>query len=452
MAWRTGSSVVGLGKQALQVPAAIRDIMQSGGENAGLTAASQIVPRTAGGVAATAAMEKAPAIADKLISTPVRIALQRAGGAGKEPVLLEAMARERQLAERASTAARTHQEWLNKAMEVKREQAEVARNVARKQVLDRGIESYGKRLLDNIQQTHENVKTSLNQRWNQLRSHPINRGGVPTVLKDQPLNSTAIADSIETAEKKFLAGSPESIKQFRDLMNFMETKEAPGFMAGSKHGALNPITWDEGRIHYSALGDRMFSGDLPGNVRAAIRYVRDEGLGSQLHEVAGKAGAGQQYSSLLKDWSQYEHDWRDMSSVTTGGGSPLARAKMAPNAATLTPQVLGKTGDLLMERLAKYRQFGGSPSTAAAIRKLASESKSITRLRAPELPPRPRTPEALPEIDPVAIRRKRLTQYAARPIEFWDLVNPVRWIERPAMSSEAIREWVARQPRKELEP
>ena len=544
MAWRTGSSVVGLGKQALQVPAAIRDIMQSGGENAGLTAASQIVPRTAGGVAATAAMEKAPAIADKLISTPVRIALQRAGGAGKEPVLLEAMKRQADLAaeakrfarERADVArsnqealgehaarmdeakyaheqavaeakakyeqeaadyerataeskaaharkvAEARKEWVDKSFAAKQAEAQNARISARKESLSRGMEQYSKNFLDNIQQTYQRVKGNLDQRWNALRSTP-SKSGIPKILGDAPINSRTIADGIDIAEKKYLAGSPESIKQFRDLMNFMAEEGAKMGGQGAESGSITrPISWNEGRIHYSALGDRLFSGDLPGNVRNAIRYVRDDVLGKELGDTAQSFGAGETYQKLLNDHSQYERDWRDMSSVTTKGGSPLARARMAPNAATLTPQVIGKTGDLLLERLSKYREFGASPTTGAAIRRLNTEVHNLPRPQMPHYPgklgeiPEPKAgtppglklpefkppraprlrsaepPEALPEIDPVAIRRKRLTQYAARPIEFWDLVNPVRWIERPAMSSEAIREWVARQPRKELEP
>ena len=391
------------------------------------------------------------AAADKTVQTPIRVAMQKIAGAGKEPVVLAERARLVDIEKAATKTAEAQKEWVQKAAEAKRQQAEAVKVAARKQALDKGQEAYANRLRDNIQKTFQTVKGRLDSRWHSLRTTPIKRGGSLTVLKDEPLSSPAIAETVDVAEKKFLQGSPESIKQFRDLMNWMKADEGMIDTSGGAKSKLKPITWDEARTHYSALGDRMFSGDLPGNVRQAIRFVRDEGLGKQLRAGAERAGALPQYESLLHDWSNFENDWKDASSVTLGGGSPLARALKAPSGATLAPQVLGKTGDLLMQRLGKYIDAGGSPTTAAALRKLNAESKSLPKIKSPELPPRPKSPVTPAPIDPVALRKKILTQYAARPVSWWDILPP-RLFERPAMSFEAIRDWVARQPRKELEP
>ncbi len=488
---------------------------------------------------------------DKTVQTPTRIALQRFGGAGKEPVLLEAIRRKateteraRDFTQRKTEVARENQEragehaasmdiarqahekavseaqakyqkaaedyrnsteqtkgahaekvrkaredWVQKSMDARRAQQESARVDAQRQTLQRGHEVYAEKLRQNLQQTYATVKGRLDARWNHLRETPINvPGGLGMKLRDMPLDSKAIADTVDIAEKKYLQGSPESIKQFRDLMNWMqqgggkvETTEM-GAGGGTEATQLRPITWNEARTHYSNLGDRMFSGDLPGNITNAIRFVRDAGLGEQLRAGAEKAGAGPQYSSLLKDWSGFEHDWRDMSSVTTKGGSPLARARMAPNAATLAPQITGKTGDLVLQRLGKYKDAGASIPLAEGVRKLSGQIKDLPTIRVPkapgklELPAEPKVgeppeafrepefkppraprmqtaepPESVPPIDPVAIRRKKLIEYSARPMSLWDFIGP-RLIERPLMSNEAIRNWVARQPRKELEP
>lgn len=481
---------------------------------------------------------------DKEVQTPLRVVMQKIAGAGKEPVLLERLKNEATAKERAANyekakadiardnqeklgehaakmdeakaaheagvkaaqekyqreltehqkasaeqksahqekVAKARREWVDKAMEAKKASDTAAKVSARREALQHGTEAYSDRLLDNIKKTFSTVKGRLDSRWHGLRTTPIKRGASLTVLKDEPLNSPAIAKTIETAENKFLQGSPESIKQFRDLMNWMKEGEGMIDTAEGAKSKLKPITWDEARTHYSALGDRMFSGDLPGNVRQAIRFVRDEGLGKQLRAGAERAGALPQYESLLHDWSNFENDWKDTSSVTLGGGSPLARALKAPSGATLAPQVLGKTGDLLMERLGKYTDAGGSPATAAALRKLNTEMRNLPKVRVPAMPgpieipsvknlgpaseppapkefkspkaPRMKTadkPEPVPPIDPVAIRKKILTQYAGRPFSYWDVLPP-RLFERPALSFEAIRDWVARQPRKELKP
>jgi hypothetical protein len=220
--------------------------------------------------------------------------------------------------------------------------------------------------------------------------------------------------------------------------------------------ALKPITWDEARTHYSALGDRLYSGELPGNVARAIRSVRDV-LDEQLSSAAAKSGQGKVYSQLKSDWSDFENDWKDMSSITTKGGSPLARARMAPNSATLVPQVIGKTGDLLLGRLAKYKDAGASLPLAEGVRKLSGQIEGLPKVRVPKAPGNLELPEAptakpVPPVDPVAIRRARLLERAGRPMSWWDLLFPPAGIEHIALKNPAILEWIAKQPRKEITP
>jgi hypothetical protein len=423
--------------------------------------------------------EEAPGRIGK-VPAATRIISQEMMGAGKEPVLQARIAYEQALkdfreataekkSEYASKVADARREWVSKAMEAKRGQAEAAANKSKRETLRRGQESYTERLQKNIKQTFDTTKARLDARWMKLRSTPIKRGASLTILKDEPLNSKAIADTVDFAEKKYLQGAPESIKQFRDLMNWMreDTGGASASMvdeAGGEKPALRPITWDEARTHYSALGDRMFSGDLPSNVFRAIDHVRNgmdsEGkplpgtLGGQLKAGAGRAGVLPEYESVMRDWSSFESDWKDMSSVTRGGGSPLAVALKAPSPETLMPQVTGRTGNLLIERLAKYRDQGGSPTTAAAIRRLQREIDAVPKTKAPaspdalKLPPEPKLGKPPKVPDPVAIRRNNLISAAGRKVGWMDLIPPYL-VEHMAVKSPAIREWIARQPREE---
>ncbi len=288
---------------------------------------------------------------------------------------------------------------------------------------------YGTDLIQNLKDTYGKVKKGLDTRWDQMRSTPTTSGGKLRILKDAEGNTKALREGIEEAEERFLQGSPGSIRQFRDLVGWMDRLKQQG---------SGPPTWDELRTHYSAMGDAMYGRPIPNNIYRALEYMRNEVVGKQLQDLAVQAGAGDQYNALLKDHSQFEHDWRDTKSVTRRGGSPLAVAMQSPNSATLVPQVTGRTGDLLVKQLSKYQDAGASPMTASAIRKIGSVN-----------PPKPPTPPIIPpEVDPVAVRRQRILEYTSRPKSAYDYLPP-RLFTEPLLSMKGIREFVAKYPRKE---
>ena len=381
-------------------------------------------------------------------------------------------------AEHAQKVQTARREWVEKTAKARAAEREAAKVDARRETLKRAKSEYGERLLKNIKDTFQTSKQRLDSRWTKLRATTINRGGKLSVLNDELGNPRAIQEGVAKAEKEFLQGSPGSLKQFRDLTNWIERESEKGTFP-QPSGPLKPPTWAEMRTHYSSMGDAMYGSDMPSNVYRAMKYVREEVLGKQLNDLAKGAGVGDEYGSLLQDHSQFEKDWKNTRSVATGGGSPLAHALRAPNAATLEPQVLGKTGDLLLERLGRYTDAGASPATASAIRKLNSEINNLPTVRIPqapgklELPSEPKLgeppeakaskpfepPEApklreavkppIKEADsPAAIRRKKILQYTSRPKRISDFLPP-NLIAEPLLSFEGIRELVANFPRKE---
>lgn len=436
--------------------------------------------------------------AAKVVSKPVeklgnatRILSQEISGAGKEPVVKAARARlaeiEKQTAKyqgATEQAAETHREavgkhardiaeseakhaeqevkarekWVQKAHEHKTGEAQVAKVEARKQTLNRSTEEYTKILKKNIDSAHEAVRSALSSRWNALRDQ---------VGKDTQLNSAKINDSIEMAKQRYLMGSPESLKVFNDLVKQMQFEEDQvAAESGGLAPALKPLTWEEGRVHYSALQDRIYSGELPGNVSRALRHVA-ETIDNQLSKVAESRGAGQVYSKLKSDWSQYMSDWKDMSSVATGG-SPLARALVAKDPGFVSSQVLGKAGERLMQMAARYQEYGLSPRLMSRIRGMSAELKSLPKVKVPqepapyEAPAKPKAKDAPrmkdiekpvepPPINAELLRKQRLEEFAGRPFRFYDLFPPYM-IEHMMMKNPKFREWVASQPRKELKP
>lgn len=380
-------------------------------------------------------------------------------------------------AEKVSAARK---DWVEKAYAAKKAKAEAAAAHSQAQSIVKGQQAYSKVIKDNVDSTYSKVLGSLNGRWNGLRdsiSDWANKQSIAGKGERTQLSQTVLANAIGKG-REMLMGAPADLKIFNDLMRQMEIpNEQVGQEVGGTEPLLRPLDWQEGRTHFSAFGEKLYSGELPGNVARAIRYVRDEGLGSELSRIAKDAGQGRTYSGLLSDWSKFEDDWRNLGSVA-GGGSPLARVRAAKDPGFVSQQALGKAGERMAETLGRYSAFGGNAGAVSRLRSLSEKGKSIPRVRVPSAPgkfeapaepksaappdrkPEPKAPtlkttkpyRSVPEVDPVQIRRDRLLKSAGRPFGMWETAFVIPALKHLALKSPAIREWIATQERKELTP
>jgi hypothetical protein len=368
---------------------------------------------------------------------------------------------------------KSREEWVRKAYESKGAKAEQAKIAARKETLERGQQEYGRLVGDNVESTHAAVRGGLDDRWNAMREH---------IGKDTPLNSVKLSEAVEEG-RETLQGAPADLKVFNDLMNQMESSEAESIdTAKGTKPVLRPLTWDEGRTHYSALGDKLYSGELPGNVYRAVKKVR-EALDNELAQSAEKSVAEREgkaagvkarieYGKLKLDWKQYMDDWHDMRSMANGG-SPLARVFRSADAGVAEGLILGKFGDRLLETFAKYDKQGASPRLMQKLRVLNEQAKALPKVGSkayppklqipeppklaeakppkqiaePKLPPPPKEPKMPPLVDPATIRRHRLEDMAARPFRWYDLFPPYL-MEHILLKSPKIREYISNIPRK----
>jgi hypothetical protein len=146
------------------------------------------------------------------------------------------------------------------------------------------------------------------------------------------------------------------------------------FMEGDG-GALKAIPgsgklpFDTARVHYSAIGDKLAQGNLPGNVYQALKAVED-GLDKQLTQAAESRNLGKDYTELKANESQFRKDWVDPK-------SPLARAYKALDENFLEPHVMGRGTDYLTKQLERYRQYGAEPDLPLSARRMMEESKAI---------------------------------------------------------------------------
>lgn len=323
-------------------------------------------------------------------------------------------------------------EWVEKTHAAKTAEGTKESVENRKEVLQHTQRAYVDRIKENVAQTYNTVKGKLDARYENMRKRPaaiINEDTGETsevAVKELPLDSTKLKEAVDKG-RKTLQGAPADLKVFNDLVRQME--QGDGSMVDAPDGAeptLRPLTWDEGRTHFSALGDKLYSGELPGNVAKAIKEVRTtldgELESSMVKGVTVKEGQGagaaakREYGQLKKDWSTFEDDWRDVGSEGKGA-SPLAKLRLAVDRGVIAANVLSKNfGDRLIETLAKYKDSGANPSLLDETRKYNREAQSgsvnvshfpgttesvPSRVSVPKAPGKLELPEAPKEPAPV---------------------------------------------------
>lgn len=285
-------------------------------------------------------------------------------------------------AEQQGKLAADRTAWAEKEHGVRQAERAAQEVGAKKEVITRAQGEYARLALDNLKKAKEAANTALNARWNSLRAKMERPSITDKGIDMRPVKVAPIVDAIENARTKYLVGSPEDLKAFNDLMGRIESGDVVDTSSGVKPMAQN-LGWSEARTHFSNIADKMYSGNLPGNVWKALREVHDA-LDTQLKGAAKARGLEGEYSSLKNDWSQYKDDFDDLSSVRTAGGSPLAQVVRAQIPADLESVLKGKYGDLLLERTAKYRNRGANPDILNRYRQLGKKAEALESPRVPQ--------------------------------------------------------------------
>src|SRR6266568_7175180 len=250
------------------------------------------------------------------------------------------------LIDHAEKESQARAKWVQKAYGAKKSVADSMAAANKRATLERGAREHVTLAQDNIKETHAAVRGSLDQRWNKLREE----------MRISEISDPAgVYNDIRDAESQYLRGAPQSLQQFRNLIKelgieeFVENED--GSLSAADTGEVKPLDWETARVHYSAIGDRLASGNLPGNVYQALKAVHSM-LDGKLGEAAEAQGHGEEYGGLKRDWSEYMRDWRDTSAVSTGG-SPIAKILQSPDTGYVQMQVTGKAGDRMLATLGK---------------------------------------------------------------------------------------------------
>lgn len=377
---------------------------------------------------------------------------------------------------------KARKDWVDRQAEHNLAKREAAQIAAQEQTLNRGIEAYGNRAMQNFRDTYETGRSRLDSRWFKLRE--VIRTKLPG--SKGAINAQTIQDVIDNAQREILVHSPaENLTLFKNITSLMKDQDPVIYGADGKP-IVQDISWKDALTHHSAMGDAL-RGDLPGNVKAAIRYVRENGTGPELYRVAKLAGEGKTFAELNRDYAQFMDYWVDKEAVTRGG-SPLEPGRQRADLQTFLGDVNGPAGARMIEDFAKYQKDGANPRLLARIREMTNQLKNLKTVTLPkELlyrgnvpvgepeafePPSPSKPPPAPELKPTPppeltrlsprdikdIRLGRLDRFAGqafRPSEFsmrGPLHRPLYHLYRRWLSDPAFRERVASQPRVETYP
>jgi hypothetical protein len=315
---------------------------------------------------------------DTVVPEPLRRAPFTAEQQVKYTEALDKATREHatNLAEYADKEASRRASWVRKAYGAKQSEAAQVAAAAKRQVLDRGSEEYAVRAQQNIRATHQTVRSRLDSRWHQFRES----------MNGAEVSKVEVYNIIREARDR-LRGSPADLKQFNDLAREIGISVTEDGTIEVPAGEVMEMPIETVRVHSTAIGNKLAAGGLPGNVYQALKQAKtgiEEGI---IEPAAESRGQGEAYRALKHDWSQYMSDWNDMSSVATAEGSPLARALRAPDVQHIRPIINGINGDMLLERLGKYRGAGSQPSWAQQSRSLFNKAKVIKAGPVKAMPP-----------------------------------------------------------------
>lgn len=307
-----------------------------------------------------------------------------------------------------------------------------ARNAARKKAAEeaettrsemaKGVDEQSKQLRGTLDKVEESVGKEANSKFNAVREKVGNVEAPPD----------ALVSTVKNAEETTLEGIPESIKEFRRILNMSETGDeltqlrkdvmlgqgmqgsydllSPDRQAvvdkivknyGGELKPNEPLTWGKLQALKSRLDTRLRTArrtNMNGDLKRALFQVRD-GVVDEMGKMAEAKGASAEWQDARDFWRQYKEDFHEPQGPS-GSGSPVAKALDAVDPKNIRApflQTQSNIGNRALDILRKYPQHGGTDAASAAERLLSSH-KAVTDFEVPSATPKAtkKTPEAFP--------------------------------------------------------
>jgi hypothetical protein len=226
----------------------------------------------------------------------------------------------------------------------------------------------------NAAKARDAARAAFNKQWDQLRT---------MVGKDAQTNWTPVQQAVLDARKNMLAGSPESLKIFNNILNEGGAEDFIDTEAGATPAVVSStqIPYRDAQGYYTELGTKMYGGaELPGDVWRAINHVR-EAIGDQMAENHRAVGAEQFAKGLRSSWSKFMDDFYNPD-------SPTRKLIDQQQSQGRIQQLASDNSNLIAQTLGRYQQFGGDASLAGRVRSLRGQLEGMpgSAPQTPELP------------------------------------------------------------------
>lgn len=295
--------------------------------------------------------------------------------------------------------------------------------------LARQVQEQSARLVNRIQTIGKNAKGRVDSLYGKVRE----------ATKGQTVEPSELADAVQKAEGK-IQGSSENIKVFRDILSKQPEEENPEFIETpsegkvprghalydvllqmSKEGAEQPppMGFSDLQGYYSELGEKLASGNLPGDVYQAIKSLQGD-IGGLMQRMASAAGVGAQ----LKSAQGLHHDYMQTFKENTGpskSGSPIAQSLLAKDPTyAIKPLSAEETAARVRNDLARFDPSQAGVGGAAQLydnfrQSLRDFDKTSEPVKVPappkpvKLKPAPEVPEPVqPNLKPIPLTRPPL--------------------------------------------
>jgi hypothetical protein len=222
-----------------------------------------------------------------------------------------------------------------------------------------------------------------------------------------------VAESVTDAQTNVLKGSEESIKQFKSIVGRLGKDVVAGQGEGELRPAPEMIPADQLRGYVTELNDKIYDADVPGDVRSALKVVRDSAQKQVSKAIEKKFGrsAVRAYEDLSARYNDYMDTWRDRSSgsplpaIWKVLNQPMTVKRNIPAYREIADILTRKTGEKAIGVVARKKAFGADPSIIAKLRRA---DEALGDLGKPKKVPERPTPKAVKTetFDPQAFIRK----------------------------------------------
>lgn len=305
-------------------------------------------------------------------------------------------------------AAAAHAQELKKVQE---HNAAAAEQQARAQALDSSLKDSSRRIGENTQALKDKLKLEGDEKYTAVKAKLQDDPGIP------------LADMAAAAKEAegMLKGSPENIKQFRDLVRKGSEEEgavvngmnvSPGdplYEMLKSQGALDTggtLPFDQLQGYSSELGRKLAQGDLPGDVYQAMKHLKEK-IDLAKAEIADRHGAGPELQAADTFWHKYLESFYNKDSAVS---------KVRENVKKYDPEFYaepftkGKSTGVATTRLKSFPTRHIEEATALAndaekIRQDYAERKALKPLAPKPLPvppaARPPQPRAMGTLQPI---------------------------------------------------